>query len=286
MLMRSAVVGLVALVSAANAQGPGRGPGMRGGRADNGPPPDARVIGGWAGHPNRVVKNAPYSADAVTETTQKLADGNVIRQTVTAKFYRDSEGRERNEQTLGGLGALAPGANLPPVVYINDPVAGVDYALNARDKTVMRTNRGRGGPEPFGGGRGQRRNPDSNGPPPPMGGRFGGRGGPGGAAVKTDSLGKQTIEGVPAEGTRTTVTFPAGSQGNEQPITIMTESWYSPDLQVVVLSRHTDPRSGETVFRLTNISRAEPPASLFQPPPDYKVVQGGMPPRGQMPPGH
>jgi hypothetical protein len=247
------------------------------------------------GRLNRVVKNAPYSADIATETTQTLADGNRIHQTSTAKIYRDSEGRERNEQSLTGLGALTPSANLPRVVFINDPVAGMDYALNERDKTATQSiSARRGTTAPQGGagrGMGGRRGAASSngGAPdavPPAGGRWG-RGNRANAAsgqnVTTQSLGRQTIEGVPADGTRTTTIIPAGSQmGNELPIQIVSESWYSPDLQTVVLSKHSDPRVGETVFRLTNISRAEPALSLFQPPADYKVTDAGAAGRGQV----
>ncbi len=86
-----------------------------------------------------------------------------------------------------------------------------------------------------------------------------------------ESLGKKVVEGVECEGTKTTVTIAAGKIGNERPIDIVSERWYSPELQVVVSSRHSDPRFGETSFRLANISRAEPDKSLFVPPADYTV---------------
>jgi hypothetical protein len=92
--------------------------------------------------------------------------------------------------------------------------------------------------------------------------------------VDTQSLGTQVVEGVRAEGTRTTTTIPAGAIGNELPIEMVAERWYSPELQVVVLTRRTDPRFGETVYRLTNIVRAEPPAALFQIPSDFKIEEG------------
>ena len=88
-----------------------------------------------------------------------------------------------------------------------------------------------------------------------------------------ESLGKQMIEGVEAEGTRVTVTIPAGQIGNDAAINIVSESWYSPDLQVIVKSRHSDPRSGETVYRLTNINRSEPDHSLFEVPADYSIKE-------------
>jgi hypothetical protein len=89
--------------------------------------------------------------------------------------------------------------------------------------------------------------------------------------VKREDLGTQVIEGVSAEGKRETVTIPAGQIGNERPIEIVTEIWTSPELHTVILRRHSDPRMGETVFRLTDIKRAEPDASLFQPPAGAKI---------------
>jgi TonB family protein len=89
-----------------------------------------------------------------------------------------------------------------------------------------------------------------------------------------ESLGKQMIEGVEAEGTRTTITFPAGMMGNERPINVVSERWYSPELQTVVLSKHSDPRFGETTLRLVNINRGEPARTLFEVPSDYAVKEG------------
>ena len=85
------------------------------------------------------------------------------------------------------------------------------------------------------------------------------------------SLGTQVIEGVEATGTQTVVTIPAGEIGNEQPIKIVSEQWYSPALQVVVLSKRSDPRSGEMIYRLTQLDRSEPAAAMFQVPSDYTI---------------
>ena len=267
-MMRTTFIGLLVLAAGAIAQppGPGRGPG----RFGPGPDPrqfgGGRILGGEAGMPGRVVKNAPYSADIVTETTQTLQDGNRIRQTTTVKAFRDSEGRTRSEQSLKSLNGLAPNANLPEMVFINDPVAGANYALNPTARTANKTGWARSavvegaprpdrgpGPEP---GRGPRRGPNTN--------------------VKTEALGAQMIESVQAEGTRTTMTIPAGEIGNEQPIQVVTETWYSKELKMVVLSKRSDPRMGETVTRMTNVSRAEPPSNLFQVPVDYKVTERGQ----------
>jgi hypothetical protein len=90
-----------------------------------------------------------------------------------------------------------------------------------------------------------------------------------------EHLGRQIVEGVEAEGTRSTTTIPAGQIGNELPLTIVSERWFSPELKVLILSRQTDPRFGETTYRLTNIVRAEPSPDLFEPPPEFTVVEPG-----------
>jgi len=233
--------------------------------------PGARFLGAEAGMPGRVVKGAPYSADLITETTQTLADGNRIHQTITEHVSRDSEGRTRREPSLNSLNSLAPNSHLPSVIFVNDPVAGVNYALSSRDHTATRSTWPRPGARS-----GQAR---SNGGPPPGGrNRFN-------QNVKTESLGRQVIEGVPADGTRTTLTIPAGQIGNEQPIQIVTESWYSSDLQEVVLRKRSDPRTGESTFRMANLNRSEPSPSLFQVPADYKIMDSVRQPRNGPPGG-
>jgi hypothetical protein len=273
MLIRSTLIGILVLATGALAQppepgrGPGRGPGPFGG---------ARFLGAEAGMPGRVVKNAPYSADIVTETTQTLPDGNRIHQVNTVRFYRDSEGRTRSEQSLKTLNGLAPNSNLPPVVFINDPVAGSNYALNPTAKTATRSNWARPGGEmrPMGRGPGAGPGAEIAGPGPGRGLRRNGNN------IKTEALGSQTIEGVPAEGTRTTMTIPAGEIGNDQALQIVSETWRSADLKTIVLYKRSDPRTGETVTRMTNVSRAEPPSTLFQVPVDFKVSDSPRTGRG------
>lgn len=85
-------------------------------------------------------------------------------------------------------------------------------------------------------------------------------------APTKEDLGQQVIEGVQARGTRTTSVIPAGAIGNELPITMTSEEWTSVDLKVLVMTKHVDPRSGETTYRLTGITRGEPSPSLFEPP--------------------
>jgi hypothetical protein len=86
-----------------------------------------------------------------------------------------------------------------------------------------------------------------------------------------EQLGTKVVEGVQAEGTRTTLTIPAGQIGNDKPIQIVDEVWRSPELQLIVHSEHSDPRMGNTVYSLQNISRSDPSPALFQVPADYTV---------------
>ena len=212
----------------------------------------------------KVVKGAPYRAEAVTEVSQTLADGNHIVRKTSAAVARDGEGRTRREVTMAALGPLAP-HDAPRLVFIHDP-SGTSYVLEPDTHTARKL--GPGGP---GGKRG--------GPGSPFGaeGRFKGRPhgmGENAASRQTESLGTQAIDGLDVSGTRTTVTIPAGAIGNERSIVIVSERWVSPELQVVVMSTHRDPRFGETTYRLTGITRGEPDKSLFEVPADYAVREG------------
>jgi len=124
---------LLAVAAIAGAQNPPPG-GHR--RFDAAGP---RFLGAEAGMPHRVVKGAPFSGDLVTESTQTLADGNRIRQTSTVHLFRDSEGRTRREQSLAGLGVLAAGGGEQRVIFLNDPAAGANYALDPVRKTAKRS---------------------------------------------------------------------------------------------------------------------------------------------------
>jgi len=96
------------------------------------------------------------------------------------------------------------------------------------------------------------------------------------AVVPDSPLEHKVLEGIPVEGRKTTMVIPAGQEGNEQPMTIVSEEWRSADLNVLVFTRHSDPRTGESTYRLTNIVRAEPDPSLFMVPPDYEIRETGI----------
>jgi hypothetical protein len=252
----------------------------------------------------RITRGAPYSAETTTESVQVLANGTRIAHKSVARLYRDAEGRTRTEQ-------LSDGGEVESVT-ISDPVQGASYVLNPKTRVAYRTgvivatpsgtaiatvspgstgtitttqtadgrvsiaassgSRGRGGAAAGGF----------------VGGGTGGGSGRGAVTARArgsaapetatgnttrEDLGQQTIEGVAANGTRTTTVLPAGSIGNDQPIEIVSEQWFSPDLEVLVLTKHSDPRVGDTTFRMTGIVRAAPASALFEVPSDYRLEQ-------------
>ena len=275
------------------------------------PPPGANfVFMASESFGGKIVKGASYSAEAVTETIQTLGDGNRIVNKFTSSQYRDSEGRTRREQSFKGLGVLGSGEEPLKTIFIHDPVAGVTYSLDSRthiahksapftfelsrkagpgvttaDAQTFEFKLGHGGAAgggnvimtaPLGAAPEAARVPHSviEGSSTYV---FRTTKGPNSNEKKED-LGKQIIEGVEATGTRTTITIPAGEIGNERPIEIVSERWYSPELQLVVMTRHSDPRMGETTYKLTNINRTEPAKSLFEVPADYTIKSGFEPP--------
>ena len=230
----------------------------------------------------KAVKGAPYSAEAVTEAIQTLSDGNRIQRKSSSSVYRDSDGRTRREQTLDAIGPWATASgDAPQVIFINDPVGRVHYILNQREHSARKL------PAPSFGAR-LSAAPAGETPGPGKRMKFLRSMGPEGSVSavaesgfqaafsskpQTESLGKRVIEGLQAEGTRSTVTLPAGQIGNELPIQIISERWYSPEIQAVVMSKHSDPRMGETTYRLTNVNRSEQPHSLFEVPSDYTIKE-------------
>jgi len=227
-----------------------------------------------------IVTAAPYTATAVTETTQILGDGNRIVNKTSALVARDSQGRTRREIALSRIGTLQ--MDSPKMVFINDPTTHTQYVLTPDQSTKVVKS-----------GTGWSTSPtiiDLHGTADHKryveekviaGGqiiseRRIGRGHSEESAeqqkqIKHEDLGTQTIEGVSAEGKRETVTIPAGAIGNERPIEIVSETWFSPELHTMIVRKHSDPRVGETTFRLTDIRRNEPDAALFQAPPGTKI---------------
>jgi hypothetical protein len=240
-----------------------------------GPPPgpDAVGPGGPMGHrmemlgfgemhPGPVVTGAPFTAVAVSQSTQTLPDGNTINRSAQTTVARDSQGRTRNEVVFPAVGALASSTQPKSFVRIFDPVASTAYALHSDTKTAEKL------PTPPG-----HKNGGAN-----FEAKFEARMQQeiANGTLKKEDLGTQTIAGVSAQGTRYTRTIPAGQMGNAKAIVITSERWYSADLQIVLKTSRNDPMSGQTSYVVTSIQRTEPAASLFTVPADY-TVQAGTP---------
>lgn len=220
-----------------------------------------------------VVTNAPYTATATTESTQALADGNKIVNKTSSFVARDSQGRTRRETDLRRIGTMQ--VDSPKMVFINDPTTHTQYIFTPGGGDATKVIRSDGtwkeGPQIIDLHSTRERRMKEKTIVTIQGAHEGQQNKESSEQVKHEDLGTQTIEGVSAQGKRETVTIPAGQIGNERPIEIVSETWFSPELHTMVLRKHSDPRMGESVYRLTDIKRNEPDAALFQPPAGAKV---------------
>jgi hypothetical protein len=238
----------------------------------------------------QVVKGKPYSADTETETVQTLTDGNRILHRTVSKFYRDSEGRTRREQTFGNVDPDHPTPH-EVKVFIDDPTNGTAFVVDPGSKSAEKVQQSRKILD--------EQNAEENGTQimfkSVKDSEAGEQSAPGRMMIKIrdehsgdpnnfvlqipdekreevkEDLGTKNIEGVDCTGTRRTITIPAGEVGNEKPISIVTETWFAPAIDAVVESSTDDPRYGKTTYQLTNVQLSEPARSLFEPPADFRV---------------
>jgi hypothetical protein len=227
-------------------------------RGHGGPP--GEFMGGFGG---RTVTGSPFSAQIVSTSTQTLQDGSHINRNLNATVARDSQGRTYRQQTMDSIGPVPTGAS-KTTVFIHDPVSRTSHVISVDAKTAVSSTMP---PARQHGPRGAGPEPSASTPQAEPRTR------PQHKGETVESLGSQMMEGVMADGTRITHTIAAGAIGNEHEIKVVSETWYSKDLQTVVMSRHTDPRMGESTFKLTNIQRTEPDATLFQVPAGFKVTE-------------
>jgi hypothetical protein len=202
----------------------------------------------------------PYSAEEISQQKKTLADkSSITTPSPSTILYRDSAGRVRTEKPFSPF-IITRQAEMPVIPEIFDPVAGYCYILDDANRIAHRVELHKpirtqlplqGVPVVT--------SPDTN-------------KNPDGTASSREDLGRRIIEGVETKGSRSTTTFPVGTQGNENPVSTILETWVSPELNVTILSKISDPRAGETIRALINVSRAEPNSKLFQIPKGYKVV--------------
>ena len=202
-----------------------------------------------------VVKDRPYSALVTTETSQTLADGAHIRQNASYRIARDAAGRIRQENAATGK------------VFLSDPVEGATYLVDPQTRTARKMPLGAVVVPESAGANYRIRRADGTHPRVANFPRL-----PEDAAhAPKEDLGTQIIGGVAARGERTTVTLPAGSVGNNVPLQIVQERWYSAALQVAVMTHHSDPRTGETTVRYTEVHTGPPDAAQFKVPAGFEI---------------
>jgi hypothetical protein len=217
------------------------------------------------------IAGAPYSALGVTNSATTFIDGNRISRRETTRFFRDSQGRTRVEHTSPPPGSDVDSSAMPAIVLINDPVKGECYVLETPKNIAHVLS-----------------HPDKRGvmqPPIALGLPAARLVMPGfdiadGAAFALAatysspqdqvSLGNKTIDGIPVVGIRLKHQVRAGDFGNEQPIFVTVEQWFSSDLGIAIEDTQHTTIGGEVNYRLQQITRSEPDPALFQVPPGYK----------------
>jgi len=214
------------------------------------------------------VRGAPYSLVRESSQVRTLADGTHITYfSNSEKRFRDSQGRTRTEAALCPKMADDPEGVL---IQIHDPVSGFAYILDVQNHVAFRYALRVLGASSASGGvatvspalpQVRTEHPDSADAP----------------KETTEPLPPKTVDGVTVGGTRTTTVIPEGAEGNDRPITVVREIWFSPYLNLPLLAKSSDPRSGETTTRITNADTSEPSPLLFQPPLDYKIVDATEP---------
>ena len=230
-------------------------------------------VANGAGKP---VSGKPLAATETRRTLQVLADGTRIEKTDTNKFFRDGEGRTRVERPDGaGVSISDPtkgfaelrGSDLAGQKVLRKGTVSITASssstgtstLSGRDMAKLKAEAEARATALLGGGAGTA--------------VFSGSPATGFSTAKvaaeagaTEDLGVQLINGIAAKGTRTTLTIPVGQIGNDREIKVVSERWYSEDLQMLVKSSNKDPRFGETYYELSNVLQGTQDPALFEVP--------------------
>ena len=196
------------------------------------------------------VPNAPFSGVVNIERTIVRKDGSVTQFKSTKEVARDTRGRIHNE-----LRALIPVASTDTPELLNihlyDPQSRISTEIDVRKRTFWtRTINHPPSTEPpsirFAA-------PDGNAPPNEL--------------TKQEDLGIREFEGVPAHGIRETQTITDENDGKE--VVITDEYWYSQDLRINMMIKHSDPRKGITTITVAQVTRTEPDPAFFEVPEGY-----------------
>lgn len=201
------------------------------------------------------VPGVPFSAVAVQQMTQLLSNGTSFQRKTRAVIARDFRGRIHNEarEVLPATETREP---MVLSIHIYDP----DTRLNTFMSTYTRVARQRALP-----------NPPSTAPPRDWA-QWKAEDTPPNPNIRLEDLGDSTIEGVNAHGYRRAMTLSAKSSGTGTPVTVVDEYWYSDELHLNMVTKHSDPRTGDLTITVMQLNRAEPSADLFEVPSSYKIV--------------
>lgn len=210
-----------------------------------------------------VVKGAPYSAEAITESVQVLGDGNRIHHRTSVLVFRDSEGRVSRQDVDTHQ------------TVIMDPVANASFVIDSEKQrayqrplaVAVKWDADKARMEMLSTKLAEMKRANLEGLPKPGTDN----------SSRTESLGQRMIDGLNVEGTRTTTVIPAEAIGNERPIEITSERWFSPDLKIELMTERNDPRSSDVTYRLTNVRRGEPDPAVFQVPAGFTVESSPVP---------
>ena len=221
-------------------------------------PGDGRVAEWMYGEHIAPITKLPFTAKAELEMVNQLPDGTLITHNTYNRIARDILGRTYNE----GRKWIDPTTSGEPQllrVELYDPTIGARTVLFPLTKIGRQWTSA------------------------PTTGALAGQNSTATAETSREQIGVDMIEGVPVRGVRLTQTYKSGALGNDRPISIVTEYWYSEELKINLLTKRTDPRFGVQTVRVTELTRQEPEASLFAVSSDYKIVdetvpgqQGGM----------
>src|SRR5215469_10316595 len=195
--------------------------------------------------------NAPFTATVTTELSKILSDGSTQTNWNHRTVARDSSGRIFEERRFFAPNGDKVATRISELDY-SDPGRHEMYACRPQEKTCY-VNRYYApesvklmpaGPLPNGGG-----------------------------SVTREELGQKTIDDLNLIGSREITTLNAGVVGNQKTEPIVKEFWYSPRLQINVITKRFDPRFGSQNFVVSNVNQSEPDPKLFEPPADYRVVK-------------
>ena len=200
------------------------------------------------------IANQPFMAVVDEQRTSFQPDGTALAMKTIHAIARSTQGQIYNESR-----PLVPASftGTPPirVMHIYDPQTRLNTFLYPQQKT---------------GWQGRTPHPPSTVPPDlyatPTANSL-----PVNQFTKDEDLGTQTMEGVSVHGVRETQTIPAGQNGAAKEVTVTDEYWYSDELRLNMLVKHNDPHTGSVTTTVTQVTRTEPDAAIFEIPGGYKL---------------